>query len=423
MKQTNWAAIVALAFAIVLMALDMSIVALALPAIGEDLGAAPSGTQWVVLSYLIPVALLSIPAGRWTDRSGTKPAFLVAVAAFGATSALIAASPTLAMLMVGRVLQGVAGAVLNGMAYRVVADVTLPEHRGRAMGIVTSLIPLSMVAGPGVGGLMVETFGWRSIFLVNVPIALITLALGLRALPGGGGRLLSPNLSMFNMRPVVALVRRPAVGGPLLALMLVVTGVGMPFFLMPYYLDEVLGVSAHVSGTVILTLPAGTALVSPIAGWLADRFGASRLALIGALVSVGGMVLLIPPVGPGASLADIAWRLFILGVGQGLFSGPLQAAVMAAVPGNMMATAGGVAALFRTAGFAIGPAAAATSWTWAAGGVSGLQAGATSLAVLTALGVLALLVVRLRTAASKADEMAVAADSDDVDRTSQAKGK
>ncbi|MBA0127226.1 MFS transporter [Haloechinothrix sp. YIM 98757] len=418
MKQTNWAAIVALAFAIAPMALDMSIVAVGLPAIGEDLGAPPSGTQWVVLSYLIPVALLSVPAGRWTDRSGTKPAFLLAVATFGAASALIAASTTLAMLLAARVLQGVAGAVLNGMAYRVVANVTLPEHRGRAMGIVTGLIPLSMIAGPGVGGLMVEAFGWRSIFLINIPIVLITLALGIRTLPGGGRPVL-PHLSMLDMRPVVALVRRPAAGGRLVALMLVVTGVGMPFFLMPYYLDEFLGLTAQVSGTVILTLPAGTALLSPLAGWLADRFGAQRLALIGALVSVGGMALLIPPVGPGTGLSDIAWRLFVLGVGHGLFSGPLQAAMMAAVPGDMMATAGGTAALFRTAGFAIGPAAAATSWTWASGGVAGFQAGAISLTVITALGVPALLVARRRSSVSTGAEQAATADVGGAGRTSR----
>jgi len=446
LPRTRWGAVLAVSLAIVLAALDLTIVAVALPLIGTDLAAPPAVTQWVLLAYFLPMTALGIPGGRWMDRAGLRPAFAFAVAGFGVASVLIAMAPTMALLLTGRVLQGAFGSLISILGFPIVAAAVRPEHRGRAMGMITTLIPVSGLIGPGLGGLLAETFGWRAVFAINIPLAVTALWLGLRTVPAGapgrrglplpglgllretvllGGAVTAVFLALGMLggeltggafavpvglaivaaaatvawarlaesRPVITLTRRPAYGLPVSALLLMVTGTGATFFLVPYLFADVLHRSAQVTGAVLLASAAGMALFSPLAGLVADRVGPRPVAFAGAFVTLAGTLALLQ-LGADARPADVAWRLALLGIGSGLFSGPVHNLVLAATPPDMTATSGGVTALFRTFGLAIGPATGALSWSLTGGGMTGFHTGVAAITVTTVLGIAALAALR-----------------------------
>lgn len=436
-ERTRWGAVVAVSLGIVLVALDMTVVAVALPELGTAFGATPDTTQWVVLAYMLPLVALSLPAGRWLDRAGPLPAFLLAIAGFGATSVLIAAAQNLPMLLAGRVLQGFFGALISVLGFPIVGAAVRPEHRARAMSIVLTFIPLAGVLGPAAGGLLTDAFGWRSIFLINVPIVLAAGFLGTRTIPAtspGGTGLPRPGRRMLQeaavlasaavalflavdglthgsfvvpgvlavvcvaavmgwtrmreSRAVVELLARRELALPMLALPMITAGVGGLNFLVPYLLADLADASPRVTGFALLALAAGMAALGPPAGALADRFGSRPVSLAGAtmvLVGYAGLLLLGPDPGP----VDVAWRLALVGIGNGLFAGPNSAAILAATPPERTGTASGMSSLMRTLGFAVGPAVGALAWTLTGGGIAGFSTGVVILAAGASFALLA----------------------------------
>lgn len=428
--RSNWAAVVVVSLGVVLVALDLTIVAVALPTIGDALDAPPWTAQWVLLGYSLPLVALSLPAGRWLDRAGPRPAFQLAVAGFGVASTLIAVAPSAEVLIAGRVLQGVFGALLSVIGLPLVADAVRPEHRARALSVVLTLIPLSGVAGPAVGGLLTEAVGWRSIFLVNLPVAALALALSRRTIPavasgraglprpdgvlvrdalvlgtgvtalvfalsllGGQQHAVAPAVGLLlvagaatlvwarreSTRPVLALLRRPRMAPALLVLLTTVAGVGALNFLVPYALAEA-GATASGIGFTLLVLAAAMALASPPAGLLAERFGTRPVVFVGSLAVLAGAAWLV--VG-----GDLVGALVLVGVGNGLIAGPNAAMVLDSAPAGATGAAGGLSSLVRTLGFTLGPALAATLYIGAGGGEPGLHSGAVGLVILAAVAV------------------------------------
>jgi MFS family permease len=409
---SRWSTVVVMSLGIVLGALDMTIVAVALPAVGADLGAGPSGTQWVLLGYLLPLVALSLPAGRWVDRAGPRAAFRLSVGGFGVTSAIVAVAPTIELLVAARVLQGGFAALISVLGLPIVAGAVRPEHRARALSIVLTLIPLSGVAGPALGGLLTDAAGWRAIFLVNLPVAALALALSGRTIPlGSPGRTGLPRpdrgaltdaailgaattalvlaldlvgdpapaparaalLAVLGLvaalawsrrsgaRPVLALLHHPRIGWSLGALLVTVAGVGAVNFLVPYALAGD-GTDAATTGLVLLVLSGAMALTSPPAGLLADRVGTGPVVLAGGVCVLAGAVWLLLAgldAGPGALVVPMA----LIGAGNGLFAGPNATRVLDATPPGELGAASGLASLVRTTGFALGPALAAAVWT------------------------------------------------------------
>jgi MFS family permease len=433
---SRWSTVVVVSLGVVLTALDMTIVAVALPGMGAELDAGPSGMQWVLLGYLLPLVALSLPAGRWLDRVGPRAGFRLAVAGFGVTSALVAAAPALAALVAARVLQGAFGSLVSVLALPLVADAVRAEHRARAMSVVLTLIPLSGVVGPALGGVLADTVGWRTIFLINLPVVALALALSGRTIPlGPPGRTgltrpdraavadaavlglgttalvlamdllgdphpqLGPATALGvgavaailawtrrpHSRPVLALLRGPRIGTSLVGLLVTVAGVGAVNFLVPYALAGT-GATAATTGLVLLVLCAAMALASPPAGLLADRFGTGPVALAGAVLVLAGACWLL--VTPTATVA-LAGPLAVIGAGNGLFAGPNATRVLDATPAGELGASSGLSTLVRTFGFALGPALAATVWTASGGGTAGVTGGAVLLVALAATGVLA----------------------------------
>ena len=430
---SRWDAVLVVCLGVVLMSLDMTIVAVALPAIGAELHAPPAVAQWMLLGYSLPIVALSLPAGRWVDRAGPLPAFRLAVGGFGAASALVALAPGIGTLIAARVLQGCAGALIGVVALPLVNDAVRPEHRARAMSIVLTLIPLAGVAGPALGGLLTDTVGWRTIFLVNLPVVAVALALSGRAIPaarpgraglprpdraavldtvllGAGVTALVLALSLPagaplvtvglfaaaavatlawarrpDARPVLGLLHMRRITPSLVTLLATTAGVGAVNLLVPYAL---VGESASTTGLVLLVLSAAMAATSPPAGVLADRVGAAPVVLAGTFAVLAGAAwLLAAPLSP----LGLVGPLLLIGVGNGLIAGPNSALVLGATPPAMVGAGSGLMALGRNLGFTLGPAFAALT----------LGSGATAVpVVLATIGVVAAVAVARRRGSS-----------------------
>ena len=163
---------------LLIVGLDTTIVNVALPAIHRGLSSSVAGLQWVIDAYTLAIASLLMLAGSTADRIGRKRVFSWGLAVFTLASALCAGAPSLGLLIAARTLQGVGGSMLNPVAMSIIRNVFEdPRERARAIGVWGSIFGLSMALGPVVGGALVDTVGWRAVFLVNLPVGLVCLAL------------------------------------------------------------------------------------------------------------------------------------------------------------------------------------------------------------------------------------------------------
>src|SRR3954451_11307048 len=170
---------------------DATVVNVALPAISNDLGGGLAGQQWTSNAYLVTLGSLLLIGGSLGDLFGERRVFALGIGAFGATSLLCALAPSIELLVLGRALQGVAGALLTPSALAVIVAVFPPAERGKAVGAWTAWGGIGTVLGPLIGGQLVDAASWRWIFLINLPLVVATIALILRVIPGdarGGER-------------------------------------------------------------------------------------------------------------------------------------------------------------------------------------------------------------------------------------------
>ncbi|MDX6699050.1 MAG: hypothetical protein QOE65_2447 [Solirubrobacteraceae bacterium] len=373
--------------------LDGTIVNVALPAIASDLDAGLSIQQWVVGGYLLTLGSFLLVGGALGDLLGRRRVFVGGAAAFGAASLLCALAPSPVWLVVFRLLQGVAAAVLVPSTMGIIVTVFDEDERGRAIGTWTAWTGISTVIGPLAGGLLVQAASWRWVFLVNLPFVVLTIVLTLRAMPDDrppgrrapldvrGAALAALGLA----GPVFALIEQPDRGwgdpivwGPLvagivflaafvaeerrahdpmvpfelfrrrnftagnLATLAMYAGLGLPFFYLVLFLQQAAGYGPIQAGLALLPVTLLMLALSRRFGALADRIGPRPLMTAGPLVGAVGLLLLVRVDAHPDYVRDLLPALVVFGIGLSATVAPLTAAVLSAVDPEHAGAASGV---------------------------------------------------------------------------------
>jgi EmrB/QacA subfamily drug resistance transporter len=382
--------------------LDATAVNVALPAIRADLGGGLAGQQWVSNAYLLALGSLILIGGSLGDIFGERRVFAIGVAGFGLFSLACSVAPTIGFLIAARAAQGAFGALLTPSALAVIVGAFPKAQRGAAIGSWTAWAGIATVIGPLAGGYLVDAVSWRLIFAINVPFVLITLLLIAIAVPGRQRDAahvrvdwLGAALTFLGLAgPVLALIRLPAEGwsspqvwgpgiGGLIVLGLFLMherrtpapalplalfrrrnftagnlqtvamygGLGITFFLLVLFLQEVAGYSALRAGLALIPVTVVTFLLSKRAGRLADRFGPRLFMGVGPLVAAAGLALLLRVGAQPDYITGLLPALLLFSVGLACTVAPLTATVLADADDSDAGIASGVNnAIARIAG-------------------------------------------------------------------------
>jgi len=349
-----WAlTLLAIAAGSALIPINSTMLAVALPAIMGDLLVDASTVSWLVTLYLAAVALAMPLAGSLGDRFGYRRMYLLGIAGFAVTSLAAALAQSFPLLVVARVLQAASGASITANAASLIRAIAPEDRRGGSYGFYDMLISTSAAVGPFAGGLLVAGFGWRSLFVVAVPIGLIS---GLvvaaivpsrrRPAPAPGRRpLYGIDVRLFAERSFSA-----AVAGTLGATVILHASL----VLIPILTQTVLRMTPAASGGVLLMISGLGAVVAPIGGRLSDRAGRRLPAVTGSAVMTAGLAVLWLVTRSGITPAGLTAALALVGIGFG-FGGPSrQAAAMESVPEHTTGVAAGTYFTSRYIGGVLG---------------------------------------------------------------------
>jgi MFS transporter, DHA2 family, multidrug resistance protein len=433
--QRSWA-ILTLVTGLVVSVLDSAIANIALPTIAREIGASPTQSIWVINAYQLAVVVSLLQFASLGDIFGYRRIYVIGLAVFTAAALVSALSHSLAMLALGRALQGLGAAGMTSVNIALVRFTYPRQQLGRGIAVTAVAVSISSAAGPTVASAILAVASWPWLFAIAVPVGLVTLGLSLRLLPetppaphrfdvasallsaiasalliGGINGIGHGQAVLFIVIELAGafvagyvLVRRQAtLSLPLLPVDLfrrpvfalsVTTSVctfvaqGIVFVTLPFYFQEALGRSQVATGLLMTPWPATVALIAPVAGRLADRYPAGILCGIGLAVLTSGFVLLaILPAQPHA--ADIVWRMMICGFGFGLFGSPNNRAIVTSVPRERSGGAGAIQSTARLLGQTVGAALVALIF-----GFAGPSSGTgPTLAILLAAGFAALAAV------------------------------
>ncbi len=364
--------------------LDGTVVNVALPRIGEDLGAEVAGLQWVLSGYTLTLASLILFGGALGDRVGRRRVFVWGTVWFAGASALCALAPNVTILVAARLLQGVGAALLTPGSLAIISASFDEEDQGAAIGLWSGLGGVAAAVGPLLGGWLVEVAGWRSVFLINLPLAVAVVwvsarhvpetrdphpperldvlgsalaALALGALTYGlietavwaviAGLVLMAAFVVVERRSRYALVpgslfaSRVFVAANLVTLA-VYAALGGVFFLLLLQLQIVSGYSPLAAGVASLPITILMLLLSSRAGRWAQIHGPRIPMTVGPLLGAGGLLLMLR-IGPGASYpTQVLPAVLVFGLGLSALVAPLTAAVLGSVSSDQAGIASGV---------------------------------------------------------------------------------
>lgn len=382
----------------ILVPLNSTMLAVALPSVMDTFSVDAATVASLVTLYLATVAIALPASGSIGDRFGHRRSFLVGVVAFGGASLLAASATSFAVLAASRVLQAMSGALVSTSSTALIRAESPPDRRGAAFGLFDMIVSISAAVGPLVGGLVVSVFGWRSLFLAAIPLALVALVTVGRLAPPGTGIHLGassaearpaaprpidwPGLALLALTLVAALlaIRGPLDGGlgtlaaiaavplalafvavelrtdhpavdprllaspPFAAALAGVFGMTVVlhgcFLVVPLLVERLQGGTPAGTGIVLLGISALWAVAAPFGGRLSDRLGRRRPAVIGGIVTALGLAIL-AAAGASASTLVLAGLLSLVGFGMGLAGSPRQTAAMEAVGADRVGMAAG----------------------------------------------------------------------------------
>jgi EmrB/QacA subfamily drug resistance transporter len=386
-------------------AVDMTIVNVALPSISEDLNAGVGELQWVLAGFLVALAGLLLVGSGLADRFGRKRVFLAGMTAFGVASVLCALAPSPTALIGARVLMGAAAACVLPPALSLIAVMFPPEERAQALGVWAAVAGAGLVAGPVLGGVLVHEIGWEAVFLVNVPVAMIVVPVGLRVLPestrpgtppidlvgvalsiaalggvvfaliegpdvgwtspevlitGGIGfaaGFLFVQAQLRRRYPLfdVRVMTRPAVAAGAVAIFSTYVAFMGTMFLLPQYLQYVQDRSVVAAGLLLVPLGVGTAIGARYNARVFAKLG-PRVTVAGGSAALAASIALFMLLGRDTTVVLVLVGTGLMGVMIALSVPPATAVIMNDLGDEKAGDGGAVNQLARQAGGALGVA-------------------------------------------------------------------
>ncbi|TPG80193.1 MFS transporter [Pseudomonas mandelii] len=399
----RWA-LASLSLSMLLSSLGTSIANVGLPTLAQVFNASFQNVQWIVLGYLLAITTLIVSVGRLGDLTGRRRLLLAGIGLFTLASALCGFAPTLWVLIGARALQGIGAAIMMALTMAFVGETVTKAKTGSAMGLLGTMSAIGTAMGPSLGGLLIGGFGWQAIFLITVPLGLLTLVLAHRYLPAdrqkpksdragfdplgtlllaltlaayalamtlgrgsfgpinialllaaGGGACLFVFTEARVTSPLIrlAMFRDPVLSGSLAMSLLVATVMMATLVVGPFYLAHGLGLDAVLVGLVLSVGPFVAALTGVPAGRIADRFGAQRMNLVGlAAMATGCLTLSVLPETSG--IGGYLLPMVVITLGYALFQTANNTAVMADVQPDQRGVISGMLNLSRNLGLITG---------------------------------------------------------------------
>ncbi|MGW2044580.1 MFS transporter [Streptomyces sp. NPDC001858] len=389
---------------LLIVSLDATVLNIALPVMQQDLHATTAGLQWTIDAYTLVLASLLMLAGSTADRIGRKKVFMTGLVVFSIGSLLCSLAPDLDLLIAARMVQAVGGSMLNPVAMSIITNTfTAPRERARAIGVWGAVVGMSMAAGPLLGGLLVETVGWRSIFWLNLPVGLVALLATLRYVPESRapkarrpdpvGQLLvialfgsltyaiieAPEAGLATSGPFAAVALAALIGllryeprraeplidlrffrsapfsGATVVAISAFAALGGFLFLSTLYLQNVRGLDALHAGLWMLPMAVPTFLCAPLSGRLLGTRG-PRLPLLIAGVAMTASGLLFAAFDAQTSDATLFLGYALFGVGFGFVNAPITNTAVSGMPRSQAGLAAAVASTSRQLGQTLGVA-------------------------------------------------------------------
>jgi len=391
---------------LLIVGLDATIVNVALPAIHRSFHSSFDGLQWTIDAYTLVLASLLMLSGSSADRIGRRRVFQVGLSLFSLGSLLCAVAPSLGLLIAARVLQAIGGSMLNPVAMSIIRNVfTDPRERAQAIGVWGAVIGISMALGPVVGGLLVGSVGWQSIFWINIPVGLTAVVLARRYIPeskapvarkvdipgqvlvitllssltygiieGPGRGWSSPVIigaaAVAAVSLVALLVWERRVDVPLIELsffrsvpfssaaviaVAAFAALGGFLFLNTLYLQDVRGLSPLHAGLDTLPMAAMTMLFPPLSGRIVGRQGA-RIPLVIAGIALSASCLMLVRLSPTTPFSWLFAAYVIFGIGFGFVNAPITNTAVSGMPRAQAGVAAAIASTSRQVGQTLGVA-------------------------------------------------------------------
>jgi len=388
---------------VLLATIDASVVNVALPTIADYFQTTVRTTAWVTISYLLVVTAFLLIFGRLSDFYGQKLVFISGMAFFTIGSALCALSDIISQLIAFRAFQGLGAAMIMSNTPAIVTNAFPPEKRGMSLGVIGSAVSVGLMLGPPLGGMLIHYYGWKYIFLVNIPVGIAGIIFSWKILgefkadsDGNKFRLFDSVLwiaaivsfvlifaaghSGFDIGEAVVyslvtlalltwfFMRQWSTDRPLFNTILLKNSVfvlsscagfftymGMIglSFMIPFILEKTFALQPLQSGRVLMIIPATTVFVSPLAGYMSDKLG-QRLISVSGMVIAAVSISFLFQLEPQSEISRVIINLAGLGLGLGLFGSPNNSALMGSVDHKNRGSAAGILATVRNLGMVSG---------------------------------------------------------------------
>ena len=403
-KNNIWLILIATCLFTFMSTLDGSIVNIAMRMISKNLKIEMSQAEWIVSLYMLTICCLLIFWGKISDIIGKVKIFKIGTFIFVIGSLFCGISSSIELLLISRIIQAIGASMTMATNYGIITENFPPNMRGKSLGILGSFVSLGSIAGPGIGGIILQRFSWHYIFLINIPVGAFAIILGYFVFPKSKRKDITLNLDFIGFIlfaiSIVSLFMGIFIGQVtgfntfLVITLFILFIIGMTLFiyrekntshplidlnifksipfsigllcavlifssnlfintLMPFYLQDALKLSPLLSGVILMCVPIAMIIVAPISGALSDKMGSEGLTFIGLFIVCISQILLIF-IGLNTQIYVLIGINLLTGIGVALFQSPNNSIVMSSVEPKYLGIAGSMNSLARNLGMVIG---------------------------------------------------------------------